>query len=156
MPGRSQLTRVLRVLAIAILAVIFGWSGLHKIINPEGFSLSVFRYHLLPYEAVNIVALWIAGLEILCASLLFVPRLRAAVLWTLLCLLIVFSFGICIALVRGSHMACGCFSTSPMAHPIDGVSLLKNIELIVLAVYLLAYRVVTCQEDQCNNGEECQ
>jgi uncharacterized membrane protein len=82
------------VVAIATLAGVFGWSGLQKMVDPAGFSLSVFRYHLFPYDAVNAVSLWIAGLELACVIGLFIPRLRTAALWVLLCLLLVFSIGI--------------------------------------------------------------
>lgn len=137
MSSQNRITRIFRVLVIAILVVVFGWSGLHKIIDPSGFSLSVFRYHLLPYGAVNVVALWIAGLELACVAGLFIPRLRTASLWVILGLLIVFTLGIGINLARGSHMACGCFSTSPMAHPIGWSSLLKNMGLMVLTIFSL-------------------
>lgn len=130
-----------RLVCIAVLIVVFGWSGLHKVIDPTGFSLSVFRYHLLPYSVVNIISLWIAWLELACAFiLLFVPRLRKAALWLVLCLLTVFSFGIGINLIRGSHMACGCFSSSTMVHPIGWLALLKNLVLLILVVYALADR----------------
>lgn len=132
------LVRYVRVGAIAILVVVFGYSGLHKIIDPAGFSLSVFRYHLLPYAAVNVASLWVAWLELTCAFiLLFIPRARVAALWLIMGLLLVFSLGIGINLIRGSHMACGCFSSSPMAHPIGWLGLLKILGLIVVAVYAL-------------------
>ena len=131
--------RYSRVVSIAILAVVFGWSGLHKVIDPSGFSLSVFRVHLLPYAAVNAASLWIAWLELACAFiLLFIPRFRVAALWIILALLLVFSLGLGLNLIRGSHMACGCFSSSPMAHPISWLALLKNIGLMIPVVYVLA------------------
>jgi len=119
--------------------MVFGWSGLNKIIDPAGVSLSVFRYHLLPYETVNVIALWLAGLELTCVAGLFVARMRTAALWIILGLLILFSLGIGINLVRGSHMACGCFSTSPMAHPSGWLGLLKNLGLMLL-VFFAFYR----------------
>jgi len=135
MSGRSKLAQTSKVMAIAILAMVFGWSGVHKIIDPAGFSLSVFRYHLLPDETINVVALWVAGLELACVAGLFVPRLRTGALWMLLCLLVVFSLGIGINMIRGTHMACGCFSSSPMAHPIGWLSLLKNAGLMFLVIF---------------------
>jgi len=88
---------------------------------------------------VNIVSLWIAWLELACAFiLLFIPRFRFAALWLILGLLLVFSLGIGINLIRGSHIACGCFSTSPMAHPIGWLGLVKNIGLMILVVFALS------------------
>lgn len=133
--------RYSRVVAVAILVVVFGYSGLHKIIDPAGFSLSVFRYHLLPYAAVNAVSLWIAWLELACAFiLLFIPRIRVAALWLIFGLLLMFSFGIGINLVRGSHMACGCFSSSPMAHPGGWLALVKTLGLLAVATCFLMTR----------------
>jgi len=142
MPRRTHVVRSARWLALAVLAGVFGWSGLHKVIDPAGFSLSVFRVHLIPYAVVNVVSLWIAWLEFTCAIvLLFIPRFRVAALWLVLCLLIVFSLGLGINLILGSHMACGCFSSSPMAHPISWLELLKNLGLIFVDIYaLIAYR----------------
>jgi hypothetical protein len=143
----NQISRLARLVALAVLVAVFGWSGLHKAIDPAGFSLSVFRYHLLPYAAVNIVSLWIAWLELTCVFiLLFVPRLRTAALWSILCLLAMFSMGIGINLMRGSHMACGCFSSSPMAHPVSWLLLLKNCALMGLTAFVLVgqKRPVVC------------
>lgn len=134
----SILVRYSRVVAIAVLAGVFGWSGLHKVIDPTSFSLSVFRYHLLPYAAVNAMSLWIAWLELACAIILLcIPRFRVAALWLILGLLLVFSLGLGINLIRGSHMACGCFSSSPMSHPIGWLGLVKNLGLIAVAAYAL-------------------
>ena len=139
MSCRSQITVYSRWLSIVMLAVVFGWSGLAKMLDPEGFSLAVYRYHLVPNITVNMMSLWIATLELVCATiLLLVPRLRKAALWIIMYLLIAFTLGIGINLMRGSQMACGCFSTSPMAHPIGWLGLLKNLGLMVLAAYALA------------------
>lgn len=138
MSDRSELTRILQVLAIILLGMVFGWSGLYKVMDPAGFLLSVFRFHLLPYSTVNIVSLWIAWLELSCAFvLLFVPRLRIAALWLILGLLIVFTVAIVISFVRGSHIACGCFSSSPMAHSMGWWGILKNLGLMIVAMYAI-------------------
>lgn len=134
----SKITRTFHMLAIIILAGVFGWAGLQKLIDPEGFSLTVFRYHLLPYEMVNAVALWIPGVELICAFLLLIPRFRLIALRTILVLLMVFSVGIGINLLHGNSMACGCFSSSPLTNPIGWVALLKNVVLAFLTVFLMA------------------
>lgn len=89
---------------------------------------------------MNIAALWLAGVELACVAGLFVPWLRAASLWIILGLLVLFSLGIGINLARGSHMACGCFSSSPMAHPIGWFGVLKNVGLMIFTVAALFFR----------------
>lgn len=134
-------TGLLSVLAIAVLAGVFIWSGMVKILDPEAFALSVYRYHLLPFWAVNAVALWIPMLELVCgATLLFVPRLRPATLLVLLGLLIIFSGGIGINLIRGNEVSCGCFSMSPLAQSMSWLGLLKNVVLVFLVLHALRCR----------------
>lgn len=131
--------RGMRWALTALLAVVFGWSGLGKLMDPAGFALALFRYHLLPADAINLAALWIMWLELLCVFvLLFLPRFRKAALWLILGLLAVFSCGVAVNLLRGSEIACGCFSTSPFAPPADGWSLLRNCGLALAAMFLLA------------------
>ncbi len=141
MPSRIQIGRLIRWMTLLVLAGAFGWSGLVKVLDPEGFALSVYRYHLLPHAAVNAVSLWIAWLELACAViLLLIPRLRTSAQWLLLSLLITFSLAIIVNLIRGSQMACGCFSTSSLAHPIGWLGLLKNLGLMLLSFYWLGGR----------------
>ena len=128
------------ILTLLFLAGIFGYSGMVKLLDLEGAALSVYRYHLLPSCSVNILALWLGALELWCSIALLIPRFRKAALWLVLGLLIIFSLAIGINLMRGSQMTCGCFSTSPMAHPIGWLSDLKNFGLIALVI--CAFRTV--------------
>lgn len=127
-----------RFLALLLLVGVFGWSGSVKLMDPEYFAISVYRYHLLPSFAVNIIALWISMLEVVCAvSLLFLPRLRVAVLWVIFGLLIVFSGGIAINLAKGNQISCGCFSSSPLAHSMGWFGIAKNVMLALPVCFLL-------------------
>ena len=139
MSCRTPIIGYSRLLSILLLAGVFSWSGLTKLLDPEGFSLAVYRYHLVPAMTVNMLSLWLTALELMCAAiLLLLPRLRPASLKIILCLLIIFTIGIGLNLMRGNQMACGCFSTSPLAHPTGWVGLLKNLGLMLLAAYALA------------------
>lgn len=50
-------------IAIAVLAGVLGWSGIVKLLDPDAFTLAIYRYHLLPSWAVNVASLWISMLE---------------------------------------------------------------------------------------------
>ena len=108
-------------------------SGYHKILYPADFALAVYRFHLLPDALVNVSSLYLQWLEIVCAvCLLFIPRYRAAALWVSLILLSLFPAGIAINLYRGTPFSCGCFSSSPIAKPMDGLSRVRNVALLAL------------------------
>lgn len=138
MPDKNPIIKYSRQLSIVILAIVFGWSGLSKLLHPEAFALALYRYHLVPDILVNTLSLWIAAMEMVCAgTIAAAPRLRTAALWIVLGLLIAFTIGISINLMQGSHMACGCFSMSPMASPIGWIGILKNAGLMLLAIHIL-------------------
>ena len=97
----QKIYRVAYWLCCLILAATF-LSGYHKILYPESFALAVYRFHLLPDAWVNIGSLYFQWLEVVCAlCLIFAPKLRRAVLWITLVLLILFTGAIGINLMRG-------------------------------------------------------
>jgi hypothetical protein len=127
-------------LASGIVGLIL-LSGYYKILHPDDFALSVYRFHLLPGFLVNIASLYFPWLEMACAvCLLFVPRYRGAALWIALVLLVLFTGGIIINVLRGSAFSCGCFRSSPLAKPMDWLSVFRNAGLIILAMLALLGR----------------
>ncbi|MEE9367582.1 MAG: MauE/DoxX family redox-associated membrane protein [Pontiella sp.] len=124
------------IASVLIAAVLL--SGYHKVLYPEDFALAVYRFHLLPDILVNMASLHFQWLETGCAiCLLFIPRYRVAALWITLALLILFTGGIVINLLRGSVFSCGCFSNSPTAKPMDWLSVTRNGALIILVLLAL-------------------
>jgi putative oxidoreductase len=116
-------------------------SGYHKILHPADFALAVYRFHLLPDVLVNMASLYFQWLEVACAAcLLFIPKYRVAALWIALVLLVLFTGGIAINLLRGSSFSCGCFSNSPIARPMDWLNVARNIALMALAGLALLAR----------------
>lgn len=118
---------------LVIVAVLL--SGWQKVLHPAEFALAVYRYRLLPDVLVNLVALFIPWLEMVCAiCLLFIPKYRRPALWLVLMLLLAFTAGVGIALVRGASIGCGCFSLSPMARPMTWFHVARNAGLVLLTV----------------------
>ena len=116
-------------------------SGYHKILFPADFAVSVYRFHLLPGFLVNLTALYLPWLEIVCAvCLLFLPRYRGAALWIVLILLAGFTVAIGINLWRGSVFGCGCFGRGTADQPMNWRSLLRNAGLICLVALALLSR----------------
>lgn len=127
--------------AAGLLGILF-LCGFHKILDPAEFSLAVYRFHLLPDYLINIVALYLIWLQVTCGiCLLFIPRYRVAALTITLLLLVAFTSGILINLIRGTPFSCGCFSTSPLAKPMSWLSVIRNGALMALvALALIAKR----------------
>lgn len=127
-------------IALAVIAVTL-LAAIRKILDPAGFALAVYRFHLLPGVTVNIAAIYISWLEIVCAaSLIFFPKYRPAALWIVLALLICFTAAITINLLRGNGFGCGCFSSSPLARPMSWLSVARNLALMALTGLALISR----------------
>ncbi len=109
-------------------------SGYHKLLYPGEFAVSVYRFHLVPGVLVNLAALYIPWLELVCAGcLLVLPRYRSAALWIVLVLLLGFTLAIGINLWQGSVFGCGCFGRGASDQPLSWLHLVRNAGLIGLA-----------------------
>jgi hypothetical protein len=136
--------RIAHLLASFIVAAVL-LSGVGKILHPADFALAVYRFHLLPDFMVNAVSLYFQWLEVACVvCLLFIPKYRAAALWIALGLFALFAGGIAINLLRGSPFSCGCFGHSPLAPPMDGLGVARNIALMgICALGIVARKRVS-------------
>lgn len=120
-----------------ILAAVFIFAALPKIATPHDFATSVFRYHMLPHQLVNIVAIYLPWIEIAAVTALLIPgRLRQAGVLTLLGMLVCFTLAISFNLWRGIDIACGCFSVQADSGLIGFSSVLRNLFLIFLCCCL--------------------
>ena len=97
------------------LGAVFIVASFDKIQNPEAFATTIANYRLLPYTVVNGIAITLPWLEVVTGTLLALGvwiRANTMIAWGLL---LVFSFAISQALVRGLDISCGCFTTDPVA-----------------------------------------
>ena len=109
-------------------------SGYQKIIYPNEFAVAVYRFGLLPGFMVNLAAIYLPWLEMVCAfSLLLVPSLRKAAVLIVLVLLVLFTGAMGFNLWRGSAFGCGCFGRATMDHPLTWMNLFRNTGLMALA-----------------------
>lgn len=114
------------------LAAVFAAAAAAKIASPHDFAVAVFRYQMLPYPLVNLAALFLPWLELVCAvALVAAPRWRGAALTILLGLLIFFTAAIAFNLYRGIDTACGCFTVKPGARHMGWWNLGRNAVLIL-------------------------
>jgi uncharacterized membrane protein YphA (DoxX/SURF4 family) len=90
---------------------IFIYAGMSKVHYPGEFAENLAAYEMLPFWAVNFFALVLPWTEIICGLLLIIglkSRVASSIIGLLL---IIFTAGILINLLRGTPINCGCFDS---------------------------------------------
>ncbi|MBN1587615.1 MAG: DoxX family membrane protein [Candidatus Omnitrophica bacterium] len=131
--GCNSIAHCLPWIATLALGLIFIGSSYHKIVDPQGFAVSIFRYRLLPFDSINLLAVYLPWLELVCAfCVLAVPKFRRPAALLLIGMLLVFTSAILLNLFRGIDISCGCFSHDPDKGHAGWVSVVRNLSLIAL------------------------
>jgi uncharacterized membrane protein YphA (DoxX/SURF4 family) len=120
-----------------LLAGIFGWAGIAKLITPQTFSEGVAAFQIFPSATINIIAMAVPALEIVAATLLLSPWWHRQ--GSLICVALSTAF---IALfvwagVHGISVSCSCFGsfagvTSAQIGILRGAALLASSAFLYL------------------------
>ncbi len=121
-----------------LLGSFFIASGWHKIADPHGFALAIYRYDLLPGILINPVAILLPWLEVVCGAvlILFRPWRNGALCW-MLAMLVPFTAAILVAIARGFDIPCGCAGYFGQDTPVGWHKIGENALLIAAALALL-------------------
>jgi uncharacterized membrane protein YphA (DoxX/SURF4 family) len=130
--------RILLFAARAVLGMVFIIAAIEKIAVPETFAISVEAYHLVPVELINIFAIVVPWMELLCGIFLVAGVFVRGSAILLSSLLGVFVFAIVSALMRQLKIDCGCFGPAH-ATPIGWGKVLEDAGLLVLGIYLYLF-----------------
>lgn len=120
------------------LGVLFIYSALAKISDPDDFARAVMRYGILPDFSVGIFSLTMPMLELLAGlSMLFTKWLRESAL-LVSGMLVLFIVALIQALARGLEISCGCFGVPSVGGREEIViALVRDVVLAVPAVWLM-------------------
>jgi putative oxidoreductase len=133
---RERMVRHAPLLVRTLLAGIFLYAGVLKVLHPADFALAISRYRLLPGSAVSAVAIVLPWLEIVAAlALLLLARMRRTAASLLLLLMVIFTIALCLNAWRGISVDCGCFSIKPGASRNTALAILRDFGLSILAMY---------------------
>lgn len=130
--------RYLLLCSRSILGVVFVVAAIDKIVAPDAFAESVYAYGLVPYPMINLFALIIPWLELVCGIFLVVGvRLRSSA--SLISMLLLFFIAaIIIALVRNLNIDCGCFGSDHTVL-ISWMKVLEDAGLLLLGLHIVFF-----------------
>ena len=130
--------KYLLLLSRVALGFIFLYAGTEKIADAEGFARAINNYKLIPFFTINILALVLPWIEVVCGLLLIlgIKSKENALILTLL--LSLFVAVITVSLLRGLNIDCGCFGTAS-GTKIGAQKLLENALLILLGLQIIYF-----------------
>jgi len=123
---------------LLILAGVFLYAGISKILDPKGLVTAIETYRILPYSLSVLLALWLPWVEILSALALLHHRTRPGALLLSSGLYLLFLFGILQAWTRGLNIQCGCFGSDASGETSFYLLLVaRDMVLLGMALWLL-------------------
>jgi len=121
------------------VGAIFIYASMDKLLNPSAFAVAVYNYRILPGGLINLVAITLPWLELICGILLIIglfPRAGALILSVLL---LIFFSALSINIYRGIDISCGCFSVSTGTDRIGLSTLLRDLSILPMSVQILLF-----------------
>ena len=129
---------VLLLVSRFVLGMVFIVAAIGKISQPEAFASAIEAYEMTPVAVVNMIAIILPWLELMCGIFLVggvYVRSGAALLGALLVLFIV---AISAAILRGLNIDCGCFGGTG-GETVGWNKVLEDVALLVPAWHLIRY-----------------
>ena len=87
--------------------IVASW---HKIVSPDQFATILYGYALFPPQLINVIAIVMPFVELVCGITLITGLLKRSGLLLINAMLVGFIFLISFNLIRGHEFDCGCFS----------------------------------------------
>ncbi|MFZ1948216.1 MAG: MauE/DoxX family redox-associated membrane protein [bacterium] len=122
-----------------VIGGVFIWASVYKIAEPGEFAKSIYNYRMMPDAAINLMAIVMPWLELVCGVLLIIgPGLRGSALLIGL-MLLVFIVAISTAIARGLDIDCGCFRVGDGGRIVGLKTLVEDVLMLVGVGIILAF-----------------
>lgn len=141
-------TRVRRVIDNDLLTAIvrltvgatFIIASIYKIKDPVNFAKTIWYYHLVPGDLINLIALILPWVELLCGVALILGLFYHGAVVLVNVMTVTFIFALSTTIIRGLDIDCGCFKAGQAATKAAWEALTFDVVLILFTVQLLFSR----------------
>ncbi len=116
---------------------LFVFAAMYKINYGAEFATTIASYRIVPYWAVNALAVFMPWTEIICGALLILGIRVRSVCTIIVALLSVFTVAIFINLLRDAPISCGCFHT--IEDPISWWTILRDVTWIGMTIHIYSF-----------------
>ena len=136
-PATAGLKRpIIELLMRLILGMVLIYSSWHKILEPDRFVEVLIQYQIFPAPSIGLIAVLVPFLQLTAGAALVLgiyPR-SAALLCVLMLLLFTVTLGVNV--LRGHQFDCGCFSIGQSGGMSPKISILRNLILLTMGLYV--------------------
>ncbi len=140
MPQKNQSKNVALIIGYhftrLVMAGVFIYASIDKIIHPDLFAEAVYNYQVLPRYLVNLTALILPWLELTLGTCLLINRWMAGASALAAMLMALFVGMTVFNLARGLDISCGCFSAAPDDDPITALTLVRDMLFLIFSLTL--------------------
>lgn len=126
-----------------LVAIVFIYAGVVKIINPSSFAEAIDNYRILPYFLVTLTAATLPWIELICGLLLILGKWIRGSSLILILLNLVFLLAIGSALARGLDISCGCFAETGDGAKVGITRLGEDFVLLIATAFIYIKNVLT-------------
>lgn len=116
---------------------IFIYASLSKITDPAIFAENIAAYRIMPYWGINLVAVILPWMELICGFFLIIGMRTRATALVLAGLLFVFTLFVIINIFRGSPISCGCFDN--VGEPIGWAKVAQNTGWFIMTLMIIFF-----------------
>jgi uncharacterized membrane protein YphA (DoxX/SURF4 family) len=134
--------KYLLILSAIILGGVFVFAGIEKISGTSAFAGSIYNYKLFPEVLINLFAVIIPWIELVCGILLIFRVYPRECSFILNLLLLFFIIIVIISITRGLNIECGCFGTAAGSR-VGWLKVLENSALFLLGIHLMFYSKIS-------------
>lgn len=116
---------------------IFIYASMSKITDPAVFAENIAAYRIMPYWGLNLAAIILPWLELICGFLLIIGLRTRATALILAGLLSIFTAFVIINIFRGSDISCGCFDE--VGEPIGWAKVAQNTTWLIMTIMIFFF-----------------
>jgi len=119
------------------LGGLFVYASMYKITYPIEFAENIASYQIVPFWAVNMMAIVLPWTELICGILLIFGLRAKSAVCMIGAMLVMFIVAIALTLLRGIPIGCGCFHS--MEEPMSWSTLVRDLIWLAMAVHVYAF-----------------
>lgn len=130
-------SRYLALILRFYIGGLFIYASMYKINYTAEFAETIVSYQMAPYWSVNIIAVFLPWVELISGILMILGIRVKSVSLIILFLMLLFTLGIGVNLLRDAPISCGCFHS--LEDDISWQTLFRDIFWCILVIHVYLY-----------------